>query len=306
MKSPAATVTRAAPVAILRPQVKQRQGWSMSQKVNLNAYFERIGFAGSIAPTLSTLELIHALHPATIAFENLNPLLGLPVPIDLPSIEKKLLSERRGGYCYEHNLLLMAVLRELDFTVRGLAARVVWADPTAVDRAPTHVLLAVDIGGVTYIADVGFGGSTLTTPIKLRADVEQATPHETYRLTGGEPDWQLEMRIGEEWKPLYVFDTVERTPEDYAAGNEFVSTSPESGFRRELRVALSPSGRRLALHNNRLNIHAEGAPTETRLLTSVAELREVLSGTFGIQLPAADLLDPRLEIILADAGVTEI
>ena len=69
----------------------------MSQKVNLNAYFERIGFAGSIAPTLATLELIHALHPAVIPFENLNPLLGLPVNLDLASIEKKLLSERRGG-----------------------------------------------------------------------------------------------------------------------------------------------------------------------------------------------------------------
>ena len=69
----------------------------MSQKVNLNAYFERIGFAGSIAPTLATLELIHALHPAVIPFENLNPLLGLPVNIDLQSIEKKLLAEKRGG-----------------------------------------------------------------------------------------------------------------------------------------------------------------------------------------------------------------
>src|SRR5215217_4516891 len=101
----------------------------MSQKVNLNAYLERIGFAGSIAPTLATLELIHALHPAAIAFENLNSVIGLPTALDIASIEKKLLHERRGGYCYEHNLLLSAMLRDLDFNVRNLAARVIWADP---------------------------------------------------------------------------------------------------------------------------------------------------------------------------------
>jgi N-hydroxyarylamine O-acetyltransferase len=278
----------------------------MSHRINLNAYFERIGFAGSIAPSLSTLELIHALHPAIIPFENLNPLLGLPVNLDLAAVEKKLLWDRRGGYCYEHNLLLMAVLKELDYTVRGLAARVLWNDPTAIDRKPTHMLLAVDISGATYIADVGFGGMTLTAPIKLKADVEQPTPHETYRLTGGEPDWRLEARIGEEWKVLYVFDASEKTIEDYAPSNAWLSTDPESGFRKELRVALSPSGKRIALRNNRLTIHAESQPPESRLLTSVAEMREVLSGTFGIQLPSADLLDPKLEVILADAGVTEV
>lgn len=272
----------------------------MSQKVNLNAYFERIGFAGSIAPTLATLELIHALHPAAIPFENLNPLLGLPVNLDLNSIEKKLLSEKRGGYCYEHNLLLLAVLRELDFSVRGLAARVLWSDPTATDRPPTHMLLAVDIGGATYIADTGFGGLTLTAPLKLKSETEQVTPHETFRLTGGAPDWTLEARLGEAWKPLYIFDTTERSAEDYAASNLILST--DSPFTRELRVALSPSGRRLALRNNRFATHVAGEPSESRLLTSVAEMREVLSGSFGIQLPAADLLDPKLEAILAQAG----
>ncbi|KRA47716.1 arylamine N-acetyltransferase family protein [Devosia sp. Root635] len=278
----------------------------MSQKVNLNAYFERIGFAGSIAPTLATLELIHALHPAAIPFENLNPLLGLPVNLDLPSLEKKLLADRRGGYCYEHNLLLMAMLADLDFTVRGLAARVLWTDPTAIDRPPTHMLLAVEIGGATYIADTGFGGLTLTAPLRLRADSEQATPHETFRLTGGEPAWTLEARIGADWRPLYSFDTTEQSLDDYAASNLTLSTDPASPFTRELRVALSPSGRRLALRNNRFTTHSAGEPSESRLLTSVAEMREVLSGPFGIQLPPADLLDPRLEAILAEAGAAEV
>lgn len=278
----------------------------MAHKVNLNAYFERIGFAGSIAPTLATLELIHALHPAAIAFENLNSVIGLPTALDIASIERKLLHERRGGYCYEHNLLLSAVLRELDFNVRNLAARVVWADPPSIDADAHHMLLAVDIGGTTYIADVGNGGLTLTAPLKLRADVEQATPHETFRLAGGGPLWQLEARVGDEWRALYVFDLTERTEADYAPSNTYLSTDRGSAFRKELRAALSPSGKRLVLRNNRLSTRVEGQPTDVQVLTSVAAIREALSGTFGVQLPPAELLDPKLEVILADAGVSEI
>lgn len=276
----------------------------MGHKINLNAYFERIGFAGSIAPTAATLELIHALHPAAIPFENLNPLLGQPVSLELGDIARKLLSDRRGGYCYEHNLLLMAVLRELDFSVRGLAARVLWSDPRTTERH--HMLLAVDISGTTYIADVGFGGMTPTTPLKLKPDVEQPTPHETFRLVGGDPEWQLEALVGDDWKPLYAFELTERSMDDYAASNAFLSTSPDSGFTRELRVALAPSGRRLALRGNRLTTHVVGEESQSRVLTSVAEMRDALTQSFGILLPPMDLIDPRLEMILADAGVAEV
>lgn len=273
----------------------------MSRKVNLNAYFERIGFAGSIAPTLATLELIHALHPAAIPFENLNPLLGLPVLLDQESLERKLLADRRGGYCFEHNTLLMSVLAELDFTVRGLAARVVFNTPEAINAKPTHMVLAVDIAGTTYLADVGFGGLGLTAPMKLRADIEQRTPHETYRLTGGDPDWHLQVKLGEAWRTLYVFTLAEQQEADYVAPNLFVSTDPGSHFTQTLGVALSPSGRRLTLSGNRLTVRAEGEPDKVQMIDSVDGLREVLSATFGIGLPPAELLDPALQRVIDQA-----
>jgi|TARA_R110000868_G_scaffold68685_19_gene203059 N-hydroxyarylamine O-acetyltransferase len=273
----------------------------MSQKVNLNAYFERIGFAGSIAPTLATLELLHALHPAAIAFENLNPLLGLPVKLDLASLQSKLLTERRGGYCYEHNLLLMAMLKDLDFNVRGLTARVLWNDPDTTQSH--HMLLAVDINSSTYIADVGFGGLTMTAPLKLKADTEQTTPHESFRLTGGDPEWLLEAKMGEAWRPLYAFETSEKTMADFEEANRFLANDPASPMRSELRVALAPSGKRLTLKNNRLTTYVEGSEPVSQQLSSVAEMREVLTTSFGMALPPADLLDPKLAAMLAEAGI---
>lgn len=268
----------------------------MTEEANIDAYFERIGFAGSIAPTLQTLELLHALHPAAIPFENLDPLLEVPVRLDLSNLQQKLLFERRGGYCLEQNLLFKAVLESLGFPVRVLGARVLWGQPRGTEAPVSHVLLSVDIGGATYVADVGFGGLTPTAPLRLRAEVEQPTPHETFRLAGGEPDWRLEVQLGEEWRELYRFDLSEKTWDDCLAINDMTSSSP--AFRDNLIAARAEKGRRLALSNNRFTMYPPGE-TEARLLSSVAELREVLGGPFGIALPQSDRLDAALERVLA-------
>jgi len=271
----------------------------MSGSVNLTAYLERVGYAGSIAPTLATLEALHALHPAAIPFENLNPLLGLPVLLDQRSLEQKLIHERRGGYCFEHNLLFMRVLRELEFTVRGYAARVLWGHPEGAERPVSHMVLGVEIGGSTYLADVGFGGLTLTAPLKLKGEVEQPTPHETFLLAGEGPDYRLLARIGEDWRQLYALDWTERTDPDYAELNQAIAVSDR--FRDNLIAARTDKDRRHALANTRLTTYdLEGGKEQSRL-GSVAEIKDALSGVFGIALPPAELLDPALERILLRA-----
>src|ERR1700676_5256706 len=115
--------------------------------IDLDAYFRRIGFSRPAAPDRATLEAIHRLHPQAIAFENLDPLLGVPVRLDAQALEDKLVRSARGGYCYEHNLLFMHVLKALGFDVRGLTARVVRGVPEGVIVARAHMLLCVDLEG---------------------------------------------------------------------------------------------------------------------------------------------------------------
>ncbi|ODT65651.1 MAG: hypothetical protein ABS75_30570 [Pelagibacterium sp. SCN 63-23] len=270
----------------------------MPEKVNLKAYFERIGFAGSIAPTLATLESLHALHPAAIPFENLTPLIGGKVSLEEPSLERKMLADKRGGYCFEHNLLFMRMLEDLDFVVRPLLARVVWADPEGAGRPPSHMLLLVEVNGQNYIADVGFGGLTLTAPLRLRPDVEQSTPHEPFRLTGGNPEWVLEVRIGEDWRPIYVFTLDAVEPASIEAVNQTLSSDAASPMTHEVRVALTPSGKRLKLHNGTFTIQPVGAEAEKRQIGSIEEMRSVLTETFGLVLPNDERLEPALALHL--------
>jgi N-hydroxyarylamine O-acetyltransferase len=272
---------------------------SVASKANIDAWFERIGFAGSIAPSLETLSQLIQLHVAAIAFENLDPLMGVPVRLDLANLQQKLLFDRRGGYCLEHNLLFKAMLEELDFEVKIHGSTVRWGHDDAEERPQSHVVLTVDVAGVTYLVDVGFGGLTPTAPLRLRTDVEQPTPHEPFRLSETDGLWRLDVQLGEDWKALYTFDRSELGDEQLLAINETVSTR---GTQAEKRIAArAEKGRRLALGNLKFNTHVTGGESEARLLTSVAELREVLSGPFGIQLPNDERLDPMLQRIV-DGG----
>ena len=150
--------------------------------LDLDAYLKRIGYSGPRAATLETLSALQALHPRSIPFENLDTLSGRPVALDLRSLERKLVQSRRGGYCFEQNLLFKHALVALGFDAAALAGRVVWERPAGEVRARTHMVLLVALGERRYVCDVGFGGLTPTAPIELTVDVEQPTPHETFRV----------------------------------------------------------------------------------------------------------------------------
>jgi N-hydroxyarylamine O-acetyltransferase len=274
----------------------------MSEDVNLNAYLERIGFAGSIAPTLATLEALHTLHPAAIPFENIDSLLGLPVSLDQGRLNQKLLGEHRGGYCFEHNMLLLRVLLDLGYEARAHLARVLWGQAQAGNPDPSHMVLTVDIGGASHLCDVGFGGLTLTAPLKLGGGLVQETPRGRFRLSGEEPDLLLEVeREPEDWRPVYRIDLAEVDEATLEAVNGRLGADPDWYFHHHLLVELTPRTGRRMLVDTRLTIEA-GEEREVKTLQTIAELRETLSTVFGIGLTGVEGLDPVLSRLLAQAG----
>ena len=267
--------------------------------IELDRYFARIGYDGPAQPTLRTLERLHALHVERIAFENLSPFLGEPVRLDPASLQDKLLERGRGGYCFEHNLLFSYVLLELGFELRRLAARVRWNVAPGVVTPRSHMLLWLDIGGREHIADVGFGGLTLTAPLRLEAGVEQATPHEPHRLVAAGAGYVLEALVAGVWQALYQFELHEQQVADYEVSSWYLCNHPQSQFVTGVIAARAEPGRRYALRNTRFAVHHAGGATERRFLRDVAEYREVLGGPLAIQIPDAPELDERLERLIA-------
>jgi N-hydroxyarylamine O-acetyltransferase len=270
----------------------------MTQAIDLDAYCTRIGYAGARTPTLATLEAIHALHPQAITFENLDPLLRRPVRLDAASLDEKLVKGGRGGWCFEQNSLLKLVLEAIGFHVTGLGGRVLWNRPDETMPARSHMVLKLDLEGETFIADVGFGGLTLTAPLRLKADIEQATPHETFRLARLDDGFRLDAQLRGEWTPVYRFDLAQQFPVDYEVSNHFLLTHPSSPFLTLLMAARPEPDRRLALLNNELAVHHRDGTTRRTRLNGAASIRRVLEEDFGLTLPD----DPGLDTALARLG----
>lgn len=267
--------------------------------VDLDAYFARIGYAGERRATLDTLHALVARHTEVIAFENLDPLRGQPVRLDAASLSHKLVTERRGGYCFEHNLLFGHVLEALGFEVTGLAARVLSNRPDDTPPARTHMLLHLGCGGTRFVADVGFGGLTPTAPLRFAPGIEQATPHEPFRLLESGAEFTLQAKVAGSWKSLYRFDLQPQLLVDHEVINWYLSNHPDSRFVNNLIAARAARDRRYALLNTELNVYRLDGTTERFRLAGPKAVRAALEEHFLIRLPLGPALDAALERVLA-------
>jgi arylamine N-acetyltransferase len=258
--------------------------------LDLTGYFERIGYSGETDPTLALLQDLVTAHTDAIPFENLDPLLGVPIDDLSPeALTDKLVRRRRGGYCYEHNGLMGYVLEELGFSVRRFGARVVW---TLAAGAPvpsqTHTLLAVALpdSPQLYLVDVGFGGQTPTSPLRLETGSIQQTTLEPYRLQKRGDVLVLQAELRGEWQSLYEFATKTAPPIDLKVGSWYVSTHPSSHFVTGLMASLVTAAGRCNLSGRNLAVHGVGATDKVRLEDASAVV-DVLTDRFGINVADA-------------------
>ena len=263
--------------------------------MQLDAYLRRIDYSGDLRPSAAVLAALHLAHATHIPFENLDVLRGVPIRLDLDSVHAKLVDARRGGYCFEHNLLFSAVLEEIGFTVTRLAARVRHGTSSVLPR--THMLLLVgadtDADEARWLADVGFGAEGLLLPVPFGAGEESRQFAWTYRVVQGPRgtalrdghEWVLQSRHGDEWLDLYSFTLDPQQQIDYEVANHYTSTYPESRFVKGLTVQLPTPVARTALRNRQLTVDA-GGTTTTRVMADDEEIRRVLKDTFGLAAPA--------------------
>jgi N-hydroxyarylamine O-acetyltransferase len=255
-----------------------------------NAWLRRIGYEGSRAPTLDTLQAVVAAHSSAISFENIDVLLGRPPKLDLSSLQNKMIANGRGGYCFEQNILFRAGLRSLGFDVTSLLARVVRGLPIDAPRPATHMVLTVELPEGAFLADVGFGNATPTAPLAFAPDLEQQTPHEKMRFIQIGQELTLQSRLGDKWEHIYRVAALPRVDAEFEICNWFTATHPDSPFRNNLIAARPGSNKtRITMFNDRVNIRHASGEVERRILSDVSEYCDVLSQTFGLELVGADV-----------------
>jgi N-hydroxyarylamine O-acetyltransferase len=259
---------------------------------DLDAYFVRIGYTGPRSPTVAVLSEILLRQVCTIPFENLDVLLGRPIRTDAASLEQKLIRDRRGGYCFEQNHLLLYVLRALGFTAEPMIARVRWQVPANVATGLTHMLVRVTLEGRDWLADAGMGSRSLTAPLAMVEDLEQDTPHDRRRLMRRDDHFVQQALFAGEWHDVNLFRPEIAAAVDLEVGNWYSHTHPQAHFRNNLMAARATAAGRLALLNREFSFRHHDGRTEKRELATPDELLSVLAMDFGLHFPPGTRFGP--------------
>lgn len=207
------------------------------------AYLERIGLHADERPTLP---VIHRAQATSIPFENLDPHRGIPVSLAGADLERKLVHERRGGYCFEQNLLLASALEHLGLTVEPMLARVRRGAPPGTVRPRSHLVLRVsDDDGRILHADVGFGLGTLLDPIPFGPGGVHKQSGWSFRVCEDGSELVLQTLTDGSWSDLYAFPPQPVPSVDIEMSNWWTSANPQSPFVFGLIAARHhPDGRR--------------------------------------------------------------
>jgi N-hydroxyarylamine O-acetyltransferase len=251
--------------------------------LDLDAYLQRIRWGGGTRPTLATLTGLLDAHMLHIPFENLDVLLGRPIRLDLPALQDKLVRAHRGGYCFEHATLFAAVLEALGFRPVRHAARVTMTAPR-VDSPRTHMFLVVPLPEGRFVVDPGFGTLAPRVPVPLREGAAASSGPDTHRIVrdGG---WRiLRAQVGDTFVDAWASTLEPENAVDFALGNHYTSTFPESVFvNRVMMRALTADGRVTVL--NRVVTVWRGREAHSTQLADRTELRAILNQHFGFDLP---------------------
>jgi N-hydroxyarylamine O-acetyltransferase len=248
------------------------------------AYRARVGGVAASETSLATLIAVHEAHLLTVPFENLDIHLGREIVLDLDRLYDKIVTRRRGGFCYELNGLFASLLAGLGFDLDLLSARVA-DDAGVLGPEYDHMALLVRCEGKRWLADVGFGDS-FRTPV----DLDDPSPQR-----GGDPlgrAWSvrddgdelvlLQHEASGSSRTAYAFTLEPRALREYEPMCVHQQTSPDSHFtRRRICSRATPEGR-VSLADDRLIVTTREGRTERQVAEN--ERAAVLLREFGVAL----------------------
>jgi N-hydroxyarylamine O-acetyltransferase len=252
-----------------------------SGMVDVGAYLERIGVEGRVEPSAEALTALHRAHLFAVPFENLDIHLGRPIVLEPETLVRKVVDDRRGGFCYELNGAFAELLGALGYRVELLAAGVMGDD--GFGPVFDHLLLRVEAPGdpEPWLVDVGFGDG-FVDPLRLAIGADQPQANGRYRLEADGDDLIL-TRVQGDGRPesQYRFTLEPHALAEYADMCRFHQTSPASHFTQQRVCSVATPDGRITLSEHALIVTRDGERT-IRKLRDDAAYRAALADRFGI------------------------
>jgi len=242
----------------------------------VDAYLTRIGAARPEATDAAALRDLQVRHLRTVPFENLSIHLGEEITLGADALFDKIVTRRRGGFCYELNGAFAALLSALGYRVTLLSARA--GAPDGFGPPFDHLALRVDLGE-PWLVDVGFGRFS-HFPLRLDVRAEQPEPGGTFRVVEAD-DGDLD--VFRDGQPEYRLEQRPRVLADFVPTCWFHRTSPDSHFTRSLVCSRLTGTGRITLSGRTLVETVDGKRAERALATD-ADVLAAYRDEFGIAL----------------------
>ncbi|MGG9964414.1 arylamine N-acetyltransferase family protein [Ferruginibacter sp. SUN106] len=249
--------------------------------MNIKQYLERIGYEGPVDITFEVLSQLQYMHLMHVPFENLD--IHYNIKIDLLHLYDKIVTRKRGGFCYELNGLFYELLKEIGFTVKMVSARV-YDGKKEFSPEFDHLALIVKINEYNYLVDAGFGEFSLQ-PILIAPGKETNDPRGIFKIETFDGNYMLVTKkdTEENFVPEYIFSEKERLLNEFQEMCNYHQSDPASHFMQKRICSLPTSNGRITLTGDILKITEQGVITERKLNTE-QEVKKELWNHFGIQL----------------------
>jgi N-hydroxyarylamine O-acetyltransferase len=243
-------------------------------------YLKRIGVENVVLhPDVATLKMLQRQHLLSVPFENLDIHWTRPIVLDEKRFYEKIVSDRRGGFCYELNGLFNTLLRSIGFQTRLISARVF----NGKEFGPEfdHAATIVTIDGEEFLADVGFG-TFLAEPLQYVLDVEQIDPAGDFLIRKyGEEYFEVAKRVDDAWVSEYIFQDIARQLSEFAEMCDFQQYSPDSHFKKGKLCSIMTETGRKTLSEKTFIVTENGRKNETPV-NSDSEFYDLLEREFHI------------------------
>lgn len=247
----------------------------------LKQYLNRVGLNNAPQVSESGLTTLQNAQHRSIPFENMDVAIGKRIELSEQAIFEKLITNNRGGYCFEVNGLMLQALQAFGFEAKPLLGRVHLGDQPS---GRSHQVTLVELEGKQWLVDVGFGSQTPRAPLPLLLDTELSTDMQTFRLLeDNQFGIMLQVKEDEVWNNLYSLDMAHVCSGDIEMGNHYTSTSPNSVFTSNCTAAMPNDKGIITLLNKTLKIKTADSIDEI-ILEDEASYFEALKAHFGIEI----------------------
>jgi len=248
----------------------------------IQPYLKRINFKKLVDTSLNTLFELQKAHIKNVPFENLDIHYNKEIKLDVDTIYRKIVHNKRGGFCYELNGLFYSLLKTIGFNVKMISAKV-HKKNDIYGKEFDHLATIARVNNQDYLVDVGFGKFAFE-PLVMKMNVLLTDDFGKFQFNKFDENYfKINELVDGKLIPQYIFKTIPRKLSNFEAMCTFHQTSSESHFTAKKVITIFTGKERVTLNDNLLKITTNGKVDELHF-KETKKFNELLKKYFNIEM----------------------